>query len=115
MKRQKPIQFEFVLSREQVRARVNRFILSEVGSQFCAGDPDFDMLRKLWRIPILFVTPGFVAGQVGEAQIDLKTGEIEHHTDIEQIYDRAEKLRKRHQTAIKAAFLRTGRESFPSK
>jgi hypothetical protein len=109
MRRQKSIQFEFALSQAQARARLNRFLLSEVGSQFCAGDPDLDMLQELWRIPVLFITPGFVAGQVGEAQVNLRTGEIDYHTDIEQMHDCAEKLRKRHRAAIKAAFLRAGK------
>jgi hypothetical protein len=93
----------------RARARVNRFLLSQAGSQFCAGDPELDMLLERWRVPILMITPGFVAGQVGEASVNLNTGEIESHTSIEQIYDRAEKLRKRHRASIKAAFLRAGK------
>ncbi len=94
------------LDAAHVRARVNRFLLSEVGSQFCAGDAELDVLRENWSVPILLVTPGFVAGQVGEAKINLNTGEMEDHTDTEQIYLSADKLRKRHHAAIKAAFLR---------
>ena len=94
------------LDAAHARARVNRFLLSEVGSQFCAGDAELDMLRENWSVPILLVTPGFVAGQVGEATINLNTGEMEEHTETEQIYLSADKLRKRHHAAIKAAFLR---------
>ena len=90
----------------QARARVNRFLLSQVGSQFCAADPELDVLHEKWCVPILLVTPGFVAGQVGEATINLNTGEMRDHTDTEQIYLSADKLRKRHHAAIKAAFLR---------
>lgn len=94
------------VSASRVRARVNRFLLSELGSQFCAGEPDLDVTREKWSVPILLVTPGFVAGQVGEASINLNTGEMEDHTDTERIYPSADKLRKRHHAAIKAAFLR---------
>jgi hypothetical protein len=94
------------LSAEQARARVNRFLLSEVGSQFCADDPELDVLREIWLVPIVFVTPGFVAGLVGEAVIGLNSGEIEQRTRTDQIYATADKLRKRHHAAIEAAFLR---------
>ena len=89
----------------QARARVNRFLLSDVGSQFCAGDPEPDVVQRKWRVPILLVTPGFVAGQVGEAILSMATREIESHTKIEEIHAAADKLRRRHHAAIKAAFL----------
>src|SRR5438128_1049224 len=90
----------------QARARVNRFLLSQVGSQFCAGEPELDVIQELWQVPILLVTPGFVAGQVGEAVVSLPTREIVSCTNIEQIYVAATRLRKRHHAAIKTAFLR---------
>ena len=90
----------------QARVRVNRFLLSQIGTQFCAGDPELDVLHEQWCVPILLVTPGFVAGQVGEATINLNTGELQDHTDTEQIYLSGDRLRKRHHAAIKAAFLR---------
>ena len=90
----------------QARARVNRFLLSQVGSQFCAGEPELNAMKQVWLVPILMVTPGFVAGQVGEAVVNAQTREIESHTDIEQIYSEADKLRKRHHAEIKAAFVR---------
>ena len=90
----------------QVRARVNRFLLSQVGSQFCAGEPELDVRKEIWSVPILLITPGFVAGQVGEAVVHAQTREIESHTPIEQIHAGAGQLRKRHHAAIKTAFLR---------
>ena len=90
----------------QARARVNRFLLSQVGSQFCAGEPELDVIASLWRVPILMITPGFIAGQVGEATVNAQTREIQSHTEIERIYVTSEKLRKRHHAEIKAAFLR---------
>ena len=108
MRRQKSIgsSWKGTLDATQARARVNRFLLSQVGAQFCAGDPELDVLHEKWCVPILLVTPGFVAGQAGGATIDLNTGEMRHHTDTEQIYLSADKLRKRHHAAIRAAFLR---------
>lgn len=76
----------------QARARVNRFLLSQVGSQFCAGEPELDLIRDVWRVPILLVTPGLVASQVGEVAVNINTREVEEHTDIEQIYATAAKL-----------------------
>lgn len=90
----------------QVRACVNRFLLSQVGSQFCAGEAELDVLKKIWRVPILMVTPGFVAGEVGEAIVQAFNCRITRHTDIEEMYAAADELRKRHHAAIKTAFLR---------
>jgi hypothetical protein len=108
MRRQKSITSvrKATLDAAQARALVNRFLLSQVGSQFCAGDPELNVLREKWNVPILLVTPGFVAGQVGEASISLSTGELEGHSGMESIYLAAEELRKRHHAAIKAAFIR---------
>jgi hypothetical protein len=98
---------QLAITATQARARVNRFLLSQVGSQFCAGEPELDVVAGQWQVPILMVTPGFVAGQVGEAVVNAQTREIERHTSTEQIYAAADKLRKRHHAAIKTAFLRT--------
>jgi len=94
------------LAAAQARARVNRFLLSQVGSQFCAGEPELDVVAGLWHVPILMITPGFIAGQVGEATVNEQTREIQQHTEVERIHATADKLRKRHHAEIKAAFLR---------
>ncbi len=96
------------IAKAQARARVNRFLLSEVGSQFAAGEAEIDRVTNDWNIPILLVTPGFVAGQVGEACVSWRTNEITHHTAAEQIYAAAEILKKRHDAEIQAAFLQAG-------
>ena len=57
-------------------------------------------------VPILMVTPGFVAGVVGQAVVNSETVGIESHTDAEQMYAAADELRNRNHAAIKAAFLR---------
>lgn len=90
----------------QVRACVNRFLLSQVGSQFCAGDAELDVLKQTWRVPILMVTPGFVVGEVGEAIVQGYDLKITRHSDLERMYAAANELRKRHHAAIKTAFLR---------
>jgi len=91
----------------QVRVCVNRFLLSQVGSQFCAGEAELDVLKQTWRVPILMVTPGFIAGEVGEATVQAYNCQIAKHTNAEEIYAAADKLRNRHHAAIKTAFLRT--------
>ena len=93
----------------QARARVNRLLLSQVGSLFCAGEPDLDLERRTWRVPILMVTPGFVAGSVGEAVVDVLTGEVQLSTSIDQLYSAAVELRKRYHAEIKAAFIQAKR------
>lgn len=96
------------LAKVQARARVNRFLLSEVGSQFAAGEAEIERVTNDWKIPILLVTPGFVAGQVGEACVSWRTNEIISHTATEQIYAEAQTLKERHDAEIQAAFLQAG-------
>ena len=93
------------LTATQARACVNRFLLSAVGSQFCAGEPELDVLRELWQVPILLITPGLSVGQVGEAQVHYQTRELISHTAVESLHVAADRLRKRHHVAIKTAFL----------
>ena len=94
-----------VITDAQVRASVNRFLLSEVGSQFCAGEAELDVLQELWQVPILMITPGLTVGQVGKAQVQIHTRELISHTEIESIHAAADRLRERHHAAIKTAFL----------
>jgi hypothetical protein len=89
----------------RVRARVNRFLLSQVGSHFAAGEPQLDAAHAQWRVPILMITPGLIVGEVGEAVIAQQTREIINHTAIEQIHSKAVELRKQHHAEIEAAFL----------
>ena len=93
------------LAQTQARARVNRFLLSEVGSQFAAGKAEPDVTNRGWKFPILLVTPGFVAGLAGAAFVSRETNEITSLTGLEQIHAAAEALRERHDAEIKAAFL----------
>lgn len=97
---------EITMKNADIRACVNRFLLSKVGSQFAAGEPDFDAEEERWQVPILMITPGLIVGQVGEAVVLPQTREILSHTPVEDIYTAAGKLRKRHHAEIEAAFLR---------
>lgn len=70
---------DLVVTEVQAKARVNRLLLSQIGSQFCTGEPDFDMTKNCWRVPVLLVTPGLIVGQVGEAWVNPTTREILSH------------------------------------
>ena len=96
---------KMAVTAQLARARVNRFLLSEIGSQFCAGDPELDALNEIWRVPILLVTPALIVGQVGEAAVHPVTRVLQSFTPILEIHASAEKLRKRRNAAIKSAFL----------
>jgi hypothetical protein len=100
---------DMTMKNVDVRASVNRFLLSQVGSQFAAGEPALDVAEEQWQVPILMITPGLIVGQVGEAIVSQHTHEIICHTPAEQIYKAAGKLRKLHHAEIKAAFLRARR------
>jgi len=90
----------------RVRARVNRFLLSQVGSNFSASEPELDAANAQWRVPILMITPGLIVGEVGEAVVAQQTREIISHTAIEQMHAAAVELRRQHHAEIEAAFLR---------
>lgn len=72
------------VSAAQARAVVNRFLLSRVGSVFAAGTPELDSLAHLWKVPILYTPPDFTGEEVGLAQVNALTGEIQRqrHTCI---------------------------------
>lgn len=100
---------DLLVTATQARAHVNRFLLSQIGSQFCAGEPDFDLAASCWHVPVLLITPGLIVGQVGDAQVSSATKEILSHTKQSAIYAAAEKLRKQKNAAIKTAFLQAGK------
>src|SRR5262249_22927950 len=90
----------------QVRAVVNRFLLSQVGSTFAAGTPELDSTAQLWCVPILYHPLDFTGDQVGQAQVSAITGEIQQHTPTAELRTRAAKLHERNKTQIHSAFLR---------
>lgn len=99
---------DLLVTAVQARARVNRFLLSQIGSQFCAGETDFDLTENCWRVPVLLVTSGLIVGQVGEAQVNITTREILSCSEPEIVYAAAEKLRKQKNAVIAIAFKRIG-------
>ncbi len=103
---------DLLVTEVQAKARVNRMLLSQIGSQFCAGKPNFDIAENCWRVPVLLVTLGLIVGQVGEALVNSTTREILSHTEPEAMYAAAEKLRKQKNGAIKTAFLQAGKRQF---
>jgi hypothetical protein len=91
----------------QVRAVVNRFLLSQVGSVFAAGTPELESASGLWRVPIFYHPPDFTGDEVGQAQVSALSGEIRQHTPVAELRARAAKLHERNKTQIHTAFLRT--------
>ena len=91
----------------RVRAVVNRFLLSQVGSVFAAGTPELEHASQLWRVPILYHPPNFTGDKVGEAQVSAITGEIQQHTPVAELREYAAKCHERYQAQSRAAFLRT--------
>jgi hypothetical protein len=90
----------------QVRAVVNRFLLSQVGSVFAAGTPELDSAAQLWRVPILYNPPDFTGDEVGQVQVSIITGEIHQHTPVAELRERAAKFHGRDKIQIHSAFLR---------
>ena len=90
----------------QVRAVVNRFLLSQVGSVFTAGTPELDSASQLWHVPILYNPPDFTGDEVGQAQVNAITGEIQQHTPVAELHGCAAKVHERYKAQIHTAFLR---------
>ena len=93
-------------SSTQVRAVVNRFLLSQVGSVFAAGTPELDSAAQFWRVPILYNPPDCTGDEVGQAQVSAITGEIQQYTSVAELRECAAKLHERNKIQIRAAFLR---------
>ena len=92
-----------------IQGRVNGALVSRAGTAYCAGTPSLSEDGRAWRVPILYGTPGFVAGQVGEALVNASTGEILSLTDIDLLHQQGRKLGKQHSAEIEAAFSRARR------
>ena len=87
-----------------MRAVVNRFLLSQVGSVFAAGTPELDSATHLWHIPILYNLPDFAGDEVGQSQVSTITSQIQQHTPALELRARAAKLHGRDKTQIHTAF-----------
>lgn len=87
-----------------IQGQVNATLMSQLGTVYCAGTPTFDPEQEVWTVPILYATPGFVAGQVGAAQVDAYTGEILSLTETEQLRRQGRKLGRKYRAEIEAAF-----------
>lgn len=92
-----------------IQGRVNAVLVSRAGTVYCAGTARLSEDGGTWRVPILYATPGFVAGEVGEALVNASTGEILSLTDIDVLHQQGRKLGKQHSAEIEAAFSRARR------
>lgn len=94
-----------------IQGRVNGVLVSRAGTVYCADTPSLSEDGRTWRVPILYATPGFVAGQVGEALLGASTGAILSLTDIDLLHQQGKKLGKQYSAEIEAAFSRARRSS----
>ena len=92
-----------------IQGRVNGALVSRAGTVYCAGTPSLSDDGRTWRVPILYATPGFVAGEVGDALVNASPGEILSLTDIDLLHQQGRKLGKQHSAEIETAFSRARR------
>ena len=88
-----------------MRAVVNWFLLSQVGSVFAAGTPELDTAAHIWRVSILYNPPNFTGDEVGQAHVSAITGEIQQHTPAAELRKHAAKLHERDKTQTHTVFL----------
>lgn len=93
-------------SASQVRAVVNRFLLSQVGSVFAAGTPELDSASRLWHVPIVYHPPDFTGDEIGQAQVSATTGEMQQHTLVAELREHAAKCHERYKAQVHTTFLR---------
>jgi hypothetical protein len=55
-------------------------------------DPEFDVVRKVWRVPVCLVYANGEGGEVGELIIEPKTGKVVSHTPLEVIRSKGKSL-----------------------
>jgi hypothetical protein len=86
-----------LVSSRQAVAAVNEWLVSYVGDRFLAGAPELDERADLWRIPVLYIYPAGIysgafaesLGSVGEAAVDVLTGELCSRPAISEIKRKA--------------------------
>lgn len=80
----KPIQDD-VSQLEATQIAVGWTFYSHLPDRYCPQEPEIDDTTGHWRVPIWLVYASGKGGRVGEVIIDKKTGEIVHHTPIEEL------------------------------
>jgi hypothetical protein len=95
-------------------AAANLFLSEHMPDHYCAGDPIYDDVARLWRVTVLLTHPraGLVGG-VGEIAVGGSPEEIHSHTPFDQMKAEGRSLYEQHCEAIEAAFwpAATGDES----
>jgi len=89
-------------------AAANLFLSDHMPDRYCAGDPTYDIVAKLWRVPVVlsYLRIGPI-GEVGEVAVSGFSEEIISHTPFDEMRARGRALYKQHREAIEAAFLQT--------
>ncbi len=94
------------LMAHDVRQIAVRWSWKHLPDRLSPSDPEWNLRRKLWRVPIILSYPGICLGEVGEVWVDAGKGEITSHTEIADIEARALELGRKNRAKVRAAFLR---------
>jgi hypothetical protein len=97
-----PIQFNFHLvatlntSADEARRRVNREVVTELGTGLIARDPELvvDEEKVVWRVPIVLSLPELGdMGTVGSIDVDARSGRLlSEAADRQRIIEHARRL-----------------------
>lgn len=85
-------------------AVANLFLSDHMPDRYCAGDPTYDHVARLWRVPVVmsYLRIGPI-GEVGEIAVDGFSEEIVFHTPLDEMKARGRALYEQHQEAIETA------------
>jgi hypothetical protein len=90
----------------EARATANAWLITHLPDRFAAGIPDYDPSRTGWRIPVWLSYPHLEPlGPVGELLVDAVSGDVQVHTPIAEMKERALQLYTHNREHIEAPLL----------
>jgi hypothetical protein len=85
-------------------AAANILLSDHMPDCYCAGDPAYDDVAKLWRVTVLLTHPrAGLVGEVGEIAVNGFSDEINSHTPFDEMDANGRSLYDEHREAIEVA------------
>src|SRR5215475_5663191 len=85
-------------------AAANLFLSDHMPDYYCAGDPTYDDVARLWRVTVLLTHPrAGLVGEVGEVAVNGYSEEIQSRTPFDEMDARGRSLYEEHREALETA------------
>jgi hypothetical protein len=87
----------------EARSNANVWLLDHLPDRFAAGVPEHEERAGVWRVPVWLSYPHLEPlGPIGELILDETSGEVTHHTAIDEMRASALKLYQENREQIEA-------------